>query len=93
MLYTISVSYIDNSANVFQLEDQTLSAKFQRLSWRRATSFTWTRIPDPLVRRQLHMLATDGRSSLPEDKFNEVLAIDKQCRTSSGLMQFYSLSM
>ncbi|PSN37551.1 Angiotensin-converting enzyme [Blattella germanica] len=54
------------------LEDQALSAKFQRLSWRRATSFTWTRLPDPVVRRQLHMLAIEGRSSLPEDRFNEV---------------------
>jgi peptidyl-dipeptidase A len=55
-----------------QLEEQTLSAKFHRLSWRRATSYTWTRLPDPVVRRQFHMLVIEGRAALPEEKFNEV---------------------
>lgn len=55
-----------------QFEEQALSAKFHRLSWRRATSYTWTRLPDPVVRRQLHMLAIEGRAGLPEEKFNEV---------------------
>lgn len=55
-----------------QFEEQALSAKFHRLSWRRATSYTWTRLPDHVVRRQLHMLAIEGRAALPEEKFNEV---------------------
>ena len=55
-----------------QFEEQALSAKFHRLSWRRTTSYTWTRLPDPVVRRQFHMLAIEGRAALPEKKFNEV---------------------
>lgn len=55
-----------------QFEEQALSAKFHRLSWRRATSYTWTRLPDPVVRRQFHMLAIEGRAALPEEKFTEV---------------------
>lgn len=55
-----------------QFEEQALSAKFHRLSWKRATSYTWTRLPDPIVRRQLHMVAIEGRAALPEEKFNEV---------------------
>lgn len=58
-----------------QFEEQALSAKFHRLSWRRATSYTWTRLPDPVVRRQLHMLAIEGRAALPEEKFNEVSSV------------------
>jgi peptidyl-dipeptidase A len=61
-----------------QFEEQALSAKFHRLSWRRATSYTWTRLPDPVVRRQLHMLAIEGRAALPEEKFNEVSYADSQ---------------
>jgi peptidyl-dipeptidase A len=52
-----------------------LSVKFHRLSWRRATSYTWTRLPDPIVRRQLHTLAIEGRAALPEEKFNEVKSV------------------
>jgi hypothetical protein len=28
-----------------------------------------------MVRRQLHMLAIEGRAALPEDKFNEVISV------------------
>lgn len=56
-----------------QLDEQTLKAKFDRASWRKAVSFAWSRIPDPLARRQLKMLATRGRNSLTDDKFNEVM--------------------
>ncbi|XP_068083930.1 angiotensin-converting enzyme [Anabrus simplex] len=55
-----------------KLEQEALHAKFQRLSWRRATAFAWKQLPDPVARRQLKMLVTDGRSSLPDDKFNEL---------------------
>jgi len=55
-----------------QFVEQALSAKFHRSSWRRATSYTWTRLPDPVVRRQFHMLAIEGRAALPEEKFTEV---------------------
>ncbi|XP_046742982.1 angiotensin-converting enzyme-like isoform X2 [Diprion similis] len=54
------------------LDEQTLKAKFDRASWRKAVSFAWSRIPDPLARRQLKMVATRGRNSLTDDKFNEI---------------------
>lgn len=54
------------------IEEQTLRAKFERLSWRKAISFEWSRLPDPMARRQLRMLVTEGRASLTDDKYNEV---------------------
>ncbi|XP_063977804.1 angiotensin-converting enzyme-like [Diachasmimorpha longicaudata] len=54
------------------LEEQTLKLKFERSSWKKAVSFAWSRIPDPLARRQLKMIAVKGRNSLTEDKFNEI---------------------
>lgn len=55
-----------------QVDEQTLKLKFERISWRKAVTFAWSRIPDPLARRELKMIATKGRSSLNDDKFNEV---------------------
>lgn len=54
------------------IEQQTLKSKFDRVSWRKAISFEWPRIPDTLARRQLRMLVTDGRAGLGDDKYNEV---------------------
>lgn len=54
------------------MDEQTLKLKFERASWRKAITFAWSRIPDPLARRELKMIATKGRSSLTDDKFNEV---------------------
>ena len=54
------------------MDEQTLKLKFERASWRKAVTFAWSRIPDPLARRELKMIATKGRSSLTDDKFNEV---------------------
>ncbi|XP_024941481.1 angiotensin-converting enzyme isoform X2 [Cephus cinctus] len=54
------------------LEEQTRKMKFDRASWRKAVSFAWSRVPDPLTRRQLKMIAVRGRSSLTDDKFNEI---------------------
>lgn len=56
----------------WQLEEQTLKLKFERSSWRKAVTFAWTRIPDPLTRRQLKMIVVRGRNALTDDKFNEV---------------------
>lgn len=54
------------------MDEQALKLKFERASWRKAITFAWSRIPDPLARRELKMIATKGRSSLTDDKFNEV---------------------
>lgn len=48
-----------------------MKLKFDRISWRKAVSFAWSRIPDPLARRELKMIAVKGRNSLTDDKFNE----------------------
>ncbi|XP_043287785.1 angiotensin-converting enzyme-like isoform X2 [Venturia canescens] len=54
------------------LEEQTLKLKFERSSWRKAITFAWTRIPDPLTRRQLKKIVVKGRNALTDDKFNEI---------------------
>ncbi|CAG9763914.1 unnamed protein product [Ceutorhynchus assimilis] len=54
------------------IEEQTLKAKFDKVSWRKATEFDWTRMPDPTVRRQLRMLATKDRVALSDEKYNEI---------------------
>lgn len=54
------------------MDEQTLKLKFERASWRKAITFAWSRIPDPLARRELKMIVTKGRNSLSDDKFNEV---------------------
>nr|CAI5817343.1 unnamed protein product [Callosobruchus analis] len=53
------------------VEEQTLKAKFDKLTWRKAITFE-TRIPDIEVKRQLRMLTTNTRASLTDDKFNEL---------------------
>lgn len=58
---------------VIKLEEQTRKLKFERSSWRKAINFAWTRLPDPLTRRQLKLIAVKGRNALTEDKFNEVI--------------------
>lgn len=52
-----------------------LKLKFDRASWRKAVTFAWSRIPDPLARRELRMITTKGRSALNDDRFNEVIYI------------------
>ncbi|XP_008557296.3 angiotensin-converting enzyme [Microplitis demolitor] len=54
------------------LDEQTLKLKFERSSWRKAVNFAWTRIPDPLARRQLKIITMKGRNALTQDKFNEI---------------------
>ncbi|KAF7993377.1 hypothetical protein HCN44_007880 [Aphidius gifuensis] len=54
------------------LDEQTSKIKFERSSWKKAVSFAWSRLPDPLARRQLKMIAVKGRNALTEDKFNEI---------------------
>ncbi|XP_006609675.1 angiotensin-converting enzyme-like [Apis dorsata] len=54
------------------IEEQSLKLKFDRISWRKAVSFAWSRIGDPFAQRELKMIAIKGRNSLTDDKFNEL---------------------
>ncbi|KAK3930192.1 Angiotensin-converting enzyme [Frankliniella fusca] len=57
------------------LEEQALSWKFGRVSWRKATSLSWARIADPAARRQLQILAQEGRNALADDRFAELMQL------------------
>lgn len=54
------------------IEEQTIKAKFERSTWKRAIKYDWLLLSDPMARRHLKFLVTKGRASLPDDKFNEV---------------------
>lgn len=60
------------------IEEQTLQEKFNKLSWKRAMTFDWTRLPDQMVRRQLKFLITNSRASLSDEKYNEVTTLTTQ---------------
>ncbi|XP_017788851.1 PREDICTED: angiotensin-converting enzyme-like [Habropoda laboriosa] len=57
------------------LEEQALKLKFDRISWRKAVSFAWSRIGDTFAKKELKMIAIRGRNSLTDDKFNELHSI------------------
>ncbi|KAJ8958090.1 hypothetical protein NQ317_019000 [Molorchus minor] len=44
------------------IEEQTFKGKFDRVSWKKAIVFDWTRTSDPMVHRQLRMLTTNTRA-------------------------------
>lgn len=54
------------------LEELTLGNKLERLSWRKAASFSWKQLPDPTARRQLSKIVLPSRAALPDDKYAEV---------------------
>lgn len=60
------------------IEEQMIKAKFDKLSWKRAVNFDWTRLNDVMARRQIRMLTTNTRASLPDEKYNEVQYPQKQ---------------
>ncbi|XP_046681921.1 angiotensin-converting enzyme-like [Homalodisca vitripennis] len=47
-------------------EEQEREARFQKASWRRASTFAWSRFTDPQVYRQLKILTTRGRAALAD---------------------------
>ncbi|XP_039290026.1 angiotensin-converting enzyme isoform X1 [Nilaparvata lugens] len=57
---------------MLQVEAMNLQSKFDRVSWKKATSFSWTRLPDPVARRQLRLLTTRGRGPLSDAKYTEL---------------------
>lgn len=69
MIHKIIITFM---YHFYQIDEQTLKLKFERASWRKAITFAWSRIPDPLARKELKMIVTKGRNSLTDDKFNEV---------------------
>nr|XP_022899695.1 angiotensin-converting enzyme-like [Onthophagus taurus] len=54
------------------VDEQTLRAKFDKVSWKRAVAFDWPHLPDPMARRQIKFLVTKGRASLSDEKYNEI---------------------
>ncbi|XP_050305397.1 angiotensin-converting enzyme-like isoform X2 [Anthonomus grandis grandis] len=54
------------------IEEQTLKAKFDKVTWRKAMEFDWDHISDPVARRQLRMLIARNRASLSDEKYNEI---------------------
>lgn len=57
------------------VEEQTHKAKFDKVSWKKAVEFDWTRLPDPVAKRHFNLLVTKGRASLSDEKYNEVIII------------------
>lgn len=62
------------------IEEQTIKAKFERSTWKRAVKYDWLLLPDPMARRHLKFLVTKGRASLPDDKFNEIFYLISEMR-------------
>lgn len=54
------------------IDEQIVKAKFDKLSWKKAVHFDWTRLNDIMARKQIRMLTTNTRAGLPDDKYNEV---------------------
>ncbi|KAG5890660.1 hypothetical protein JTB14_034948 [Gonioctena quinquepunctata] len=78
MCFRVNAAQWQYSTNMTDLlkrkmvEEQTLKAKFDKLTWKKAAIYDWTGITDPVVRRQLKMLTTDTRASLSDEKYNEI---------------------
>ncbi|XP_041983262.1 angiotensin-converting enzyme-like [Aricia agestis] len=78
MCYRVTMSqwkFVTNITEYNQrrmLEELGLSAKFERLSWRKAAAYDVSRLPDPQDRRQLARIIQSSRAGLPDDKFAEI---------------------
>lgn len=55
-----------------KIDEQKLQSKFNRVSWRKASDFMWTRISDPIIQRQLKILSLKGQSNVSDTKLNQV---------------------
>lgn len=58
---------------VSKIDEQKLQSKFNRISWKKASDFMWTRLSNPVVQRQLKILALRGQSNVPDSKLNLVI--------------------
>nr|XP_018898859.1 PREDICTED: angiotensin-converting enzyme-like [Bemisia tabaci] len=76
--FRVSSAQWDYSTNITEvnrrrmMEAQMVQSKFERHSWRRVISFAWSQISDPLIRRQMRILAFKGRAAISEAKLNQI---------------------
>ncbi|XP_030764811.1 angiotensin-converting enzyme-like isoform X2 [Sitophilus oryzae] len=66
ILVNIHIHTINNNFQFHQKE------KFGKITWRKAVEFDWTRLPDPIARRQIKMLVMNSKATLSDDKYNEI---------------------
>lgn len=57
----------------FQKEEQERQSRFEKASWKKASTFTWSRFTDPQINRQLKILVTRGRSALSDPDLTRVV--------------------
>ncbi|KAL4718320.1 hypothetical protein ACJJTC_010926, partial [Scirpophaga incertulas] len=78
MCYRVTISQWRFVTNITEynrrrmLEELAISSKFERLSWRKAAAFDYSRLPDAQSRRQLLKIIQSSRAALPDDKFTEI---------------------
>ena len=58
-------------------DQQSLSSKFDCLSWRRASRYDTSKILDPNIRRQLGRIIQQGKCGLGDEKYMEVRKVLK----------------
>lgn len=56
-------------------EQQSVSAKFECISWNRATRFNYQLFGDQNLQRQFQRIARQGRCGLGDEKYNEVSGV------------------
>lgn len=54
------------------LEEQSLAAKFECLSWKRASTFNIYRITDTNAQRQLNRIVRQGKCGVGDEKYSEI---------------------
>ncbi|KAL4719714.1 hypothetical protein ACJJTC_006913 [Scirpophaga incertulas] len=86
MCYRVTISQWRFVTNITEynrrrmLEELAISSKFERLSWRKAAAFDYSRLPDAQSRRQLLKIIQSSRAALPDDKFTEVSKTTKELK-------------
>lgn len=53
-------------------EQQSVSAKFECISWNRAVRFNYQLLGDQNLQRQFQRIVRQGRCGLADEKYNEV---------------------
>ncbi|KAF5304689.1 hypothetical protein FQA39_LY09466 [Lamprigera yunnana] len=69
------------------IDEQTHKAKFDKVSWKKVITFDWTNLSDPVSKRQLKYLATTGRASLNDEKYNEIHHLIAEMKDAYSHMQ------
>lgn len=71
---------------VTKLDEQKLQSKFNKISWRKASDFMWTRLSNPIVQRQMKILTLKGQSNIPDSKLNQVNIFIKIMNTKQHIV-------